>query len=141
MLRPFRLSTDHAGSVRNRLQPGDSFDAGALLVRIEPEGGGEPLDVRSPLPGIVERQLQSDGDLVAIGDEVTLVRPESTHVMQALLGLFLVGTAEDIEVIRAYQRPREGLDPNVAQQAALTLERIRKRSADPPVPQPAGRSS
>ena len=128
MLQPHRLVSDHAGTVTNRLQPGDSFDAGALVVRIHGNGDGESLDVRASLPGIVDRQLRADGDRIHRGDEVTVIRPESTHVLQALLGLYLVGTDEDIELIRPFQRPREGLSPQVAQQAALTLERIRERS-------------
>lgn len=130
MLEPHRLASDHAGTVINRLQPGDSFDAGALLVRIQPDSDGEPLDVRAELPGIVDRQLHADGDRVAPGDEVTVVRPESTHVLQALLGLYLVGTTEDIPVIQPFERPREGLTAQVAQQAAVTLASIRDRAAD-----------
>ena len=130
MLRPHRLVSEHAGVVQNRLQPGDSFDIGALLVRVQPEGAGEPLDVRAQLPGIVDRQLHADGDRIDGGEEVTVVRPESTHVLQALLGLYLVGTAQDIEVIEPYQRPRAGLTAQVAQQAAFTLARIRENGKD-----------
>lgn len=129
MLQPYRLQSDYGGTVTNRLQPGDAFDTSALLVRIQPPDGGEVQDVRAPLPGIVDRQLHADGTLVSRGDEVTAVRPESTHVLQALLGLYLVGTAEDVDLIRPYQRPRDGLVREVAQQATLTLERIRERSA------------
>ena len=128
MLQPYRLVSDHGGTVTNRLQPGDSFDAGALVVRIEGNEDGESLDVRAPLPGIVDRQLRADGERINRGDEVTVIRPESTHVLQALLGLYLVGIDEDIELIRPFQRPREGLSPQVAQQAILTLKRIRERS-------------
>ncbi len=130
MLQPHRLASEHAGTVINRLEPGDSFDAGALLVRIQPDGEGEPSDVRAELPGILDRQLHADGDQVGSGEAVTVVRPESTHVLQALLGLYLVGTPEDIELIQPYRRPRDGLSMQVAQQAALTLERIRSRAAD-----------
>lgn len=140
MLQPYRLVSGHAGTVTNRLQPGDSFDAGALLVRVQADGSGESLDVRAPLPGILDRQLHSNGDRIGSGDEVTVIRPESTHVMQALLGLYLVGTDEDIELIRPFQRPREGLSPQVAQQARLTLERIRGSSADQSVGAPADNS-
>ncbi len=130
MLQRHRLESTHAGTVMNRLEPGDSFDAGALLVRIQPDGGGEPLDVRAELPGILDRQLHADGDRIGAGEAVTVVRPESTHVLQALLGLYLVGTRDDIELIQPYQRPRDGLSAQVAQQAVLTLERIRSRAAD-----------
>ena len=132
MLRPYRLATEHAGVVTNRLEPGDTFDTGALLVRIQPDGDSESLDVRAPLPGIVDRQLRADGDLVAAGDEVTVIRPESTHVLQALAGLYLVGTTEDIALVQPYRRPRSGLSGDVARQAAATLQRIRDRSSDQP---------
>ena len=137
MLRDYRLRSPNAGLVRNRLEPGDAFDAGALLVRIEPSGGGEPHDVRAPIPGILDRQLRREGDTVTVGDELTVVRPEATHVLQALLGLYLVGTEDDIGIVQPYQRPRDDLGPQVAQQARLTLDRIRSRSSgqdDPAAP-------
>lgn len=129
MLQPYRLASEHAGAVVNRLEPGDAFDAGTLVVRIQPDDGDEPLDVRAMLPGIVERQLHADGERVAPGDEVTVIRPESTHVLQALAGLYLIGTSEDIDLVRPYQRQRDGLSPQIAPQAALTLEGIRERMA------------
>lgn len=128
MLLPYRLASESAGTVINRLQPGDVFDAGALVVRVQGAGDEEPHDVRAPLPGIVDRHLLEDGDRVEPGDELTVILPESSHVMQALLGLFLVGTQEDLDLIRPFQRPRDGLPANVARQASLTLERIRQRS-------------
>ena len=134
MLQTYRLASEHAGIVNNRLEVGDSFDSDALLVRIQPDGGGEPFDVRAPLPGIVEKQMHADGVRISSGDEVTLIRPESMHVMQALLGLYLVGTPGEIDLIRPFLRPREGLSSNVMQQAALTLEQIRKRQAGQEVP-------
>ena len=130
MLQPYRLRSPHQGSVRNRLQAGDAFDAGALLVRIEQADGEEPYDVRAPIPGVVGRQLRDDGDQVETGDELTLVQPEGTHVLQALLGLYLVGTEEDLELVQPYQRLRGDFGQQVAQQARLTLERIRSRPGD-----------
>ncbi|MCY4534140.1 MAG: HEAT repeat domain-containing protein [Bryobacterales bacterium] len=141
MLQSYRLVSEHAGVVRNRLEPGDTFDAGALLVRVEPEDGGEPLDVRASIPGIVDRQLRADGDRVSSGDEVTVVRPEMTHVMQALLGLYMVGTVEDIPLIQPYQRPRDELGPQVAQQARQTLERIRQGAGGQAADAPAALSN
>ena len=141
MLRPYRLVSECDGVVTNRLQPGDAFDAGALVVRVQEDGVEEARDVRAPLPGIVDRQLRNDGDRVTAGDEVTVIRPESTHVMQALLGLYLVGTPEDVDLIRPFQRPQEGLPAQVAQQAVLTLERIRARFEGQAAEAPAARSS
>lgn len=127
MLQPYRLVTEYAGIITNRLQPGDIFDAGTLIARVQPDGEDEPRDVRAPLPGIVDRHLHTDGDRVAAEDEVTVIRPESTHVLQALAGLYLVGMPEDAAVVQPYQRPRDGLTPEVAAQARVTLAKIRER--------------
>ena len=137
MLKPYRLKSDFAGIVKNRLQPGDSFDINALLVRIESDGEEEEQDLRAPLPGIVQEQLHADGIRISAGDEVTVIRPESVHAMQALMGLYIVGTVEDIELIKPYQRQRDDFDANVVQQANLTVEQIRRRAAGEVVPQPA----
>ncbi len=137
MLKPYRLMSEFEGVVKNRLQPGDSFDINALLVRIEQDGEDDPRDLRAPLPGIVQEQLHPDGSRINVGDEVTVIRPESVHAMQALLGLYIVGTLEDIDLIKPYQRQRDDFDANVAQQAHLTVEQIRKRAAGRVAPQPA----
>ena len=132
MLQPSRVRSPHVGTVLNRLEAGDRFDAGALLVRIEPPEGGEARDVRASIPGIVDRQLLSDGESVAPGDELTVVRPEASHVLQALMGLYMVGTEEDISLIQPYQRPTDDLGQHVAQQARLTLQQIRSRARTQP---------
>ena len=86
---PHRLASEHAGTVMNRLEPGDSFDAGALLVRVQQMARESPWTFARNSPGILDRQLHADGDRVDAGEAVTVVRPESTHVLQALLGLYL----------------------------------------------------
>lgn len=141
MLKSYRLKSEFAGIVKNRLQPGDSFDINALLVRIESDGEDDPQDLRAPLPGIVQEQLHADGTRINAGDEVTVIRPESVHAMQALLGLYMVGTIEDIELIKPYQRQRDDFDANVMQQANLTVEQIRTRAAGQVAPQPATANS
>lgn len=137
MLQPYRVKTGRRGVVRNRLQPGDGFDGGALLARIERGGEEEPHDLRAPFPGIVRERLHADGAEVEAGEAIVVIRPESVHAMQALVGLYIVGTVEDIEWIRPYQRPMDGIDANVARQARLTVERIRQRAAERNPAQPA----
>ncbi len=137
MLKPYRVKSPSRGAVRNRLQPGDSFDSNALLARIEQEGEEESRDLRAPFPGIVQERLHADGAQIDAGDAVVVIRPESVHAMQALVGLYLVGTVEDIELIRPYQRQMEGIDAGVARQARLTVERIRQRAAEEMRNQPA----
>jgi multidrug efflux pump subunit AcrA (membrane-fusion protein) len=130
MLRPFTVTTPHEGMFSNRLQPGDLVERGTLLARVSRDGRDEPAEVRSPVPGVVDKRLRQDGVFVGAGDEVMLLGPSFEHVFQALRALYLVGAAEDIDDIRKFRRPREGMPQNVAQQAQLTIDEITRRTAE-----------
>lgn len=128
MLGPYTVSTDKAGVITNRLREGDLVDRGTLLVRIEVEGGPEPAEVRSPVPGVVRKQLQQDGVAVPAGQEVTLLGPDSGHAYEALRALYLVGSRDDLEAIRPFLMPNEDTPAQVTEQARLTMEHIRGKS-------------
>ncbi|MDA1312254.1 MAG: HEAT repeat domain-containing protein [Acidobacteria bacterium] len=132
MLRPFTVTTPHTGTLQNRLEPEDSVDHGTLLARIEQPGVEEAAELRSPVPGIVKQRLLDDGSDVAAGDGIMLLDPSADHVFQALRALFLVGAQEDLDDVRTFMRPREGMAEHIAQQARLTADQIRGRAAAPP---------
>lgn len=129
MLEDFTVLSPHRGVFTNRLAEGDTVDAGTLLARVEVEGEAEELEVRSPVPGIVEERLLEDGAEITEGTPVIRLGPDASHVFEALRGLYLIGTAEDIEAVRRYYRPREDMSASVAQQAQLTVQAIRERSS------------
>jgi len=129
MLRPYTVTTPHAGKLQNRLEPDDSASHETLLSRVEQPGADEPAEVRSPVPGIVRERLLRDGSDVAVGDELIVLDPDPDHVFQSLRALFLVGTEEDIEDVRRFLRPRDDMPAGVAQQARLTVDEIRRRAA------------
>lgn len=129
MLRPYTVTTPHTGTLQNRLEPEDSVDQGTLLARIEQPGVEEAAEVRSPVPGIVKQRLLADGSLVAVGDGIMVLDPSAEHVFQALRALFLVGAGEDLDDVRIFMRPREGMPEYIAQQARLTADEIRRRAA------------
>lgn len=124
MLRPHTVTTEHGGVVTNRLQEGDTVDRGTLLVRVAAEGDAEPAEVRSEVPGVVRKQLKNNGDLVQPGDGVTLLGPDPGHAYEALRGLYLVGTREDIDAIRPFLMPTEDNPAHVAEQARLTIDKL-----------------
>ena len=126
MLRPFTVTTPHAGKLQNRLVQDDRRLArNDLLARVEQPGGAdEPAEVRSPVPGIVRERLLRDGSDVAMGDEIMVLDPDPDHIFQALRALFLVGTEEDIEDVRRFLRPSDEMPASVAQQARLTTDEI-----------------
>jgi biotin carboxyl carrier protein len=132
MLRPFTVTAPHTGTLQNRLEPEDSVDQGTLLARIEQPGAAEAAEVRSPVPGIVKQRLLDNGSPVAVGDGVMLLDPSADHVFQSLRALFLVGVEEDLDDVRAFLRPREGMPEHIAQQARLTADEIRTRASAAP---------
>jgi biotin carboxyl carrier protein len=134
MLRPFTVTTPHAGTLQNRLEPEDSVDHGTLLARIEQAGAEEAAEVRSPVPGIVKERLLADASQVAVSDGIMVLDPSADHVFQSLRALFIVGTEEDLDDVRVFMRPREGMPEYIAQQARLTADEIRGRggSLSPP---------
>ena len=129
MLRPYTITSPHAGKLQNRLEPEDTVSQATLLARIEQTGAEEPAEIRSPVPGVVRERLLKDGSDVTVGDEIMVLDPDYDHVFQSLRALFLVGTEEDLEDVRRFLRPREGMPANVAQQARLTADEIRRRAA------------
>ena len=129
MLRPYTITSPHAGKLQNRLEPEDTVSQATLLARIEQTGAEEPAEIRSPVPGVVRERLLKDGSDVTVGDEIMVLDPDYDHVFQSLRALFLVGAEEDLEDVRRFLRPREGMPANVAQQARLTADEIRRRAA------------
>ena len=127
MLGDFTVRSPHSGVFTNRLGVDDVVDSGTLLARVEVKGQEEPAEVRSPLPGVIKKRLLQDGAEVRAGDAVMLLGPDATHVYEALRALYLVGKPGDVESIRPFLQPTENFPENVAQQARLTMEMIRKR--------------
>ena len=127
MLEDYTVLSPHQGVLTNRLVEGDVVAAGTLLARVEAEGEDEDLEVRSPVPGVVEERLLEDGAEITAGRRVMRLGPDASHVFEALRGLYLIGTMEDIEAVRRYFRPPENMSASVAKQAQLTVEAIRKR--------------
>jgi hypothetical protein len=61
-----------------------------------------------------------------------LLDPSADHVFQSLRALFLVGVEEDLDDVRAFLRPLEGMPEHIAQQARLTADEIRTRASAAP---------
>jgi hypothetical protein len=128
MLRPFMVQSPREGIVRYRLKEDDSVDTGTLLARIE-TAALEPFEVRSLLPGFLERKAVNDGTAVREGQNILLLAPSDEQVWEALRALYLVGQTEDLELIQGYTGRRPHLGERTRQQARLTVEAIKKRNS------------
>ena len=128
MLRPFVVQSPQEGVLKYRLKEDDSVDTGTLLARID-LGAAEPFEVRSQLPGFVERKLAEEGARVKTGQDILVLAPSNDQVWEALRALYLVGQLEDLEVIQSFTGKTPHLGERIRQQARLTIEAIKKRSS------------
>lgn len=126
MLKPFTFPSPHGGTVRFRLKIDDSVNPGTLLLRLD-VGAEEPLELRSPLPGTMQRLLVEDGAKVESGQPLLQLAPGEEQAWEALRALYFMGQAEDVPLVERYARGGVEMSARIQQQALLTLRAIRDR--------------
>jgi len=127
MLVPFSVTAPQEGTIDLRLIAGDRVNSGTLLARID-AGKGEPIEVRSLVPGSLKDWAVVEGARVTAGSTVALLAPSEEEVWEALRALFLVGQVEDVELIEPYVKGYPGFSDRIRQQAELAVTAIHKRS-------------
>ena len=136
MLRASAVNSPYAGSLKTRLKPGQTVNLGGLIAQVQtPKGSRE---VRSEIPGTLERWLVSNGENVSAGQPIAAILPGDDVVWEALRALYLIGTPADLDAIAPYARGGGDAPRQIAEQARLTMEEIRARasaSSASPAPQ------
>ena len=146
MLQPFTVSAPSgftAGTLRPRLKERDAVRPGTLLARIDLSVGADPrgssagvrplenapalIELRSPVPGTLQRWVGTAGAAVAPGQPICILAPDPQAAWEALRGLFLVGQPEDAPVVESFLRSSPDLPANVAKQARFTLQALQSR--------------
>jgi biotin carboxyl carrier protein len=128
LLKPYSMESPAAGNLLPRLDPGDAVNPGTLLARVQAGGqGGEEMEIRSEVPGTVNRWLAQEGSAVAEGQSILLIDPSPAEVWEALRALYLVGQPEDLPAVEQFLRPGGSAPENIRQQAQVTAEAIRSR--------------
>ena len=127
MLKPSAVSAPVAGALDERLKPGDAINAGTLVGRIET--AGSRTELRSQIPGTIERWLLADKTAVTAGQAVLLVNPSTDEIYESLRALYLIGEPQDLPAIEEFARGVGTLPPTVRQQAELTANAIRSRES------------
>lgn len=128
MLQPYVVRASQAGTLTIRLKVSDPINPGTLLGRIQ-GNEEEAVEIRSPLPGQVQRWLLREGSKLSAGDPVVLLSPSEEQVWEALRAFYLVGEREDLPEIEPFVRGVEGMPERIQEQAILTAEAIRRRAA------------
>jgi acetyl/propionyl-CoA carboxylase alpha subunit len=126
MLRPYPVSAADAGTALTALTAGPRVKRDSLLLRFK-KPDGETGEVRSPLPGAVERASVKDGDLFEAGAELFVLAPDAEQVTDALAGLLYFGGEEELAEVERYAQGIGGMPQDVKTKAALTAEAIKRR--------------
>ena len=126
MLKPYSLKAPADGSIASSLHEDSTVARRALLARIQ-QPDGKVVEIRSPLPGRVNKILKPNGAQVMRDDEVLDLISDEDSVWEALRGLALVGTKDDLQLIQAYATSESG---RIKEQATLTARAIESRATD-----------
>ncbi|MET0623427.1 MAG: HEAT repeat domain-containing protein [Pyrinomonadaceae bacterium] len=127
MLAPVTVSARTEGTAQTALSAGTPVKRESLLVRynVKPNLVEE---LRSPVPGRVEKAYVKEGESWSAGAELFRIAPDAEQVEDALLGLAYLGTAEDLPEVERYERGVEGMPDDLKAKAARTAEAIRRRA-------------
>jgi len=126
VLQPYTVNAPASGILLSSLASGAQVNRSALLGRIQPSNS-EIVEMRSPLPGKIDRLLVANGSSVAKGDAVLTMKSDEQGVWEALRGLSVVGQEEDSLLIERYASGAEPVSDRIKQQAALTANAIKSR--------------
>ena len=126
-LGPFSVESPDDGVLVSNLSSGAQVSRGTLLARIQ-QSNNEVIEMRSPLPGKIDRILVANGSRVSKGDAVLTIRSDEQSVWEALRGLSIVGQEEDLPLIERYASGTEQVSDRIKQQAALAANAIKSRS-------------
>jgi biotin carboxyl carrier protein len=124
VLKPYAVPAPVGGVIASSLKEGYTVSRATLLARIEQ--GEKVVEVRSPLPGRIRKVLKGDGAQVAQGEEVLSLNSDENSVWEALRGLALIGTADDVPVIESYAESTE-VSTRVRDQAKRTLNAAKNK--------------
>jgi len=129
MLQPFRVVAPAAGVFKGRLKPGDAVNRGTLMARLIDSSGGDPIEIRSPIPGLIQLQWVNEGATLSNGSTVFTLLPAEKEVWEALRAFYLIGVPSDLPDIQPFTYPTPNMPSRIQQQAALTVDSIHKRVA------------
>jgi len=124
MLKPYVLKAPVEGVVASSMQEGSTVGRRTPLARIE-QPDGKIAELRSPLPGRVNKIFKSNGSQVSRDEDLISLNSDEETVWEALRALAIVGTAEDLPVIQTYTESSSG---RIKEQAQLTAKAINHRS-------------
>jgi HEAT repeat protein len=127
VLTPHVVRANAAGAIASTLKEGAQVARGSLLGRIE-QPDGNVVELRSPLLGRINKISKANGAQVSTGDEVMSLNSDQGSVWEALRGLSLIGTKDDVAIIQSYA-DSTNVSENIRQQARLTIKQVEQAAS------------
>ncbi|MGI8917606.1 MAG: HEAT repeat domain-containing protein [Pyrinomonadaceae bacterium] len=132
ILQPYSVTSPAGGMVESTLKEQSPIARGSLLVRLR-QPNNVLAEVRSPLPGRVERIAVAQGSAINAGETLLTLSADEESIWEALRGLAIAGDKDDLPVLEQYERgqaPGPIRSDRIKQQAALTAKTIKSRFAE-----------
>jgi hypothetical protein len=127
LLQPATIAASVTGRVIDTDRVGTSIHQGGLIAKIQ--DAQRTSEVRSPISGRIQTLTVLTGVDVNAGTQIATIEPSAEQAWEALRALYLIGQADDLPVVRAYERNLPEIPDRVRQQAALTEQAIKDRAA------------
>jgi len=124
MLSPYPVKAPVGGVIASSLKEESQVARGTLLARIQ-EPDGTVTELRSPLPGRINKMFKTNGAQVSAGDEVLSLNSDEASVYEALRALTIIGTKEDVPVVQSYT---SSPSKRIKEQADLTAKILQNRN-------------
>jgi hypothetical protein len=125
ILKPYVLKAPADGIVQSSMREGTNVGRRTPLARIE-QSDGKVVEIRSPLPGRVNQIFKPNGSQITRDEDLLSLNSDEQSVWEALRGLALVGTKDDLPIIDSYALSSE-TSGRIKEQASLTSKAINHR--------------
>lgn len=126
VLNPYPVKAPVAGVIASSLEEDAEVARGALLARMQ-QADQKVIELRSPLPGRINKIRKTSGAQVAAGDEIMDLNSDEASVWEALRALTIIGSKDDVPAIQSYT---ESGSDRIREQARLTVNAIQNRSVN-----------
>jgi len=125
VLKPYVLKVPADGVIESSMHEGTTVGRRTPLARIQ-QGNGTVIELRSPFPGRVNQIFKPNGSQVTRDEDLISLNSDEQSVWEALRGLAIVGTTDDLPVIQSYAESNDA-STRIKEQASLTAKAISNR--------------
>jgi len=124
ILSAYPVRAPAGGVIASSLKENAEVARTTLLARIQ-EADGKVIELRSPLPGRIDKILKTNGAQVSSGDEVISLSSDEASVFEGLRALAIIGTKDELPVVQAFA---SSPSKRISQQADLTAKVLQSRT-------------